>query len=229
MARSARRSTLGRPSTPTTGVELQKRFFDHFLKGDRQRLGQAAARCSCRCAILARSSSLRHENEWPLARTQWTQLPSRPGRDAPVRGAGEREQAISYEAMGDGVTFSTPPLERETEITGPSALKLFVSSSTTDADIFAVLRVFDPKGKEVSSRARSTRRRRSARAGCAPRTASSIPKRSLPYRPFHTHDEKQPLVPGRDLRARRRDLADLHRRAQGLARRAHDPRQGLRI
>ena len=51
--------------------------------------------------------------------------------------------------MGDGVTFLTPPLEQETEITGPSALKLFVSSSTRDADIFAILRVFSPDLKEV--------------------------------------------------------------------------------
>src|SRR5437879_11374148 len=51
--------------------------------------------------------------------------------------------------MGEGVTFSTPPLRGETEITGPSALKLFISSSTRDADVFVVLRVFDPQGREV--------------------------------------------------------------------------------
>ena len=43
----------------------------------------------------------------------------------------------------------TPPLAEETEITGPSALKLFVSSSTTDADLFVVLRVFTGDLKEV--------------------------------------------------------------------------------
>ena len=30
------------------------------------------------------------------------------------------------------------------------AAKLFVSSQTTDADLFLVLRVFDPAGKEVT-------------------------------------------------------------------------------
>src|SRR2546422_6234983 len=29
-------------------------------------------------------------------------------------------KTITYDAMGEGVTFSTPPLRRETEITGPS-------------------------------------------------------------------------------------------------------------
>ena len=51
--------------------------------------------------------------------------------------------------MGDGVTFLTAPFAKETEITGPSALKLFVSSSTSDADIFVVLRVFTGDLKEV--------------------------------------------------------------------------------
>ena len=43
----------------------------------------------------------------------------------------------------------TPPLKQDTEITGPSALKLVVSSSTKDADIFAVVRVFTGDMKEV--------------------------------------------------------------------------------
>jgi predicted acyl esterase len=48
-----------------------------------------------------------------------------------------------------GLTFLTPPLPTETEITGPAAAKLFVSSSTVDADLFLALRVFTPDLKEV--------------------------------------------------------------------------------
>ena len=51
--------------------------------------------------------------------------------------------------MGDGLTLMSPPLAAETEITGPSAVKLFLSSSTQDADIFAVLRVFTPDLEEI--------------------------------------------------------------------------------
>jgi predicted acyl esterase len=43
-----------------------------------------------------------------------------------VRSAG----SITYDALGDGATFISPPLETDTEITGPLAAKLFVSSST---------------------------------------------------------------------------------------------------
>ena len=55
------------------------------------------------------------------------------------------------------------------------------------------------------------------------------PKLTLPYRPYHTHDEKQPLDAGRAGRARHRDLADLDRGAGRLSHRAHGARQGLRV
>ena len=59
------------------------------------------------------------------------------------------KSAGRFEAMGDGLTFLTAPLAQETEITGPSALKLFASSSTKDADLFIVLRVFSGDMKEI--------------------------------------------------------------------------------
>ena len=64
----------------------------------------------------------------------------------PVAQAGK----VEYEALGKGVTFTTPPLEHETEITGPIAARLFISSSTRDADLFLIVRVFDPNGKELT-------------------------------------------------------------------------------
>ena len=55
------------------GVALQKRFFGHFLKGedtgwDRQPPVQLNAR------HVDGSFELREEQEWPLARTEWTQF-----------------------------------------------------------------------------------------------------------------------------------------------------------
>ncbi len=57
---------------------------------------------------------------------------------------------LTYETTGDGLTFATPPLAKSLEITGPVAARLWISSETTDADLFLVLRVFDPAGKEVT-------------------------------------------------------------------------------
>jgi uncharacterized protein len=103
---------------------------------------------------------------------------------------------VTYDGMGEGVTFSTPPLEKEMEITGPSALKLWISSSTADADIFAVLRVFDPKGKEVVFQGALDPHTPIAQGWLRASQRKLDPKLSLPYRPYHTHDEKQPLKPG---------------------------------
>jgi len=177
------------------GVKLQKRFFDYFLKGiangwDKQPRVQLQVRHPGEKFVE------RHENEWPLARTKWTHfyLDPKDMRLSPAPVAAE--QSLAYEAMGDGLTFSTPPLERETEITGPLALKLFVSSSTADADIFAVLRVFDPAGREVVFQGALDPHTPIAQGWLRASHRKLDPKLSLPYRPYHTHDEKQPLTPG---------------------------------
>ena len=98
--------------------------------------------------------------------------------------------------MGAGVTFMSPPLDKETEITGPSAARLFVSSSTTDADLFVVLRVFAPDGKEVVFQGAIDPHTPIGQGWLRASHRKLDPKPSTPYRPYHTHDEKQPLTPG---------------------------------
>ncbi len=177
------------------GVTLQKRFFDRFLKGiDNGWEQQPRVRLNVRHP--GEKFAPRGENEWPLARTKWTHfyLDPRAMRLAPQPVAGE--ESITYQAMGNGVTFSTLPLEQETEITGPSALKLFASSSTADADIFAVLRVFDPQGGEVVFQGALDPHTPVGQGWLRASQRKLDRNRSLPYRPYHTHDERQPLEPG---------------------------------
>ena len=177
------------------GVRLQKRFFDHFLKGiangwDKQ------ARVQLQVRHPGEKFVLRHENEWPIARTKWTRFHLDP-RGMRLTGVPvAEEESIAYDAMGDGLTFSTPPLDRETEIAGPSALRLFISSSTADADIFAVLRVFDGKGREVLFQGALDPKTPVGQGWLRASQRKLDAKRSLPYRPWHSHDERQPLRPG---------------------------------
>jgi predicted acyl esterase len=98
--------------------------------------------------------------------------------------------------MGDGVTFLTPPLAHETEVTGPSALKLFVSSSTSDADIFVVLRVFSPDLKEVAFQGAIDPHTPIGQGWLRASHRALDNKLSRPYRPYHTHARKEPLKPG---------------------------------
>jgi predicted acyl esterase len=94
------------------------------------------------------------------------------------------------------VTLLTRPLEAETEITGPIAAKLYVSSATADADLFLVLRVFTPDLKEVTFHGALDPHTPIAQGWLRASHRKLDPALTLPYRPYHTHDEIQPLTPG---------------------------------
>jgi predicted acyl esterase len=98
--------------------------------------------------------------------------------------------------MGDGLVFSSGALAQETEITGPSALKVFVSSATSNTDIFAVITVYDPDGKEVVFKGALDPHTPVAQGWLRASHRKLDPKLTLPYRPYHAHDEDQPLTPG---------------------------------
>jgi predicted acyl esterase len=177
------------------GLDLQKRFFDHFLKGvdngwDKQPPVQLNVRHPGERFVR------RHEQEWPLARTRWTRFYLDP--DGMTLGAAPvaREGTIAYEALGPGVTFSMPPLDRETEITGPIAAKLFVASSTVDADLFLIVRVFDPAGKELTFMGSTDPNTPIANGWLRVSHRRLDPLKSTPYRPYHPHDRVEPLTPG---------------------------------
>ena len=180
------------------GVRLQKRFFGHFLKGEdtgwsRQPPVQLLVRHPGEKFIE------RHENEWPLARTQWTKFYLDPDNMRLSKSPAAGEAALGYEATGDGITFSTGPLNTEMEITGPVAAKLFVSSSTRDADLFLILRVFAPDRSEVIFQGAQDPHTPIAQGWLRASHRKLDAKRSLPYRPFHIHDEAQPLTPGESV------------------------------
>jgi hypothetical protein len=103
---------------------------------------------------------------------------------------------VTYAGFGDGVTFLTKPLDKETEITGPIAAKLWVSSSTEDADLFLVVRVFAPDIKEVTFHGALDPHTPIAQGWLRASHRKLDEKLTLPYRPYHTHDEIQRLTPG---------------------------------
>jgi predicted acyl esterase len=177
------------------GVKLQKRFFDHFLKG-MDNGWDKLPRVMLNVRHPGEKFVMRHENEWPLARTKWTNFYLDPEGMKLAPNPVAADKSLTYEAMGDGLTFSTGPLAAETEITGPSAVKLFISSSTGNADIFAVLRVFDPQGKEVVFQGALDPHTPVGQGWLRASHRKLDPKLTLPYRPYHAHDEDQPLTPG---------------------------------
>jgi putative CocE/NonD family hydrolase len=174
---------------------LQRRFFDHFLKDARNGWDkQPTVLLNVRHP--GEKFVPREEHEWPLARTRWTKLYLQPdGKTLSTRIPSD-EATVSYEALGDGVTFRMAPFERDTELTGPMAAKLFVSSSTRDADLFLIVRVFDPHDKEVTFQGALDPHTPVAQGWLRASRRKLDPTLTLPYRPYHAHDEHQPLTPG---------------------------------
>lgn len=176
------------------GLTLQKRFFDFFLKGaDNGWDKQPPVKLQVRHID---GFVERDEDDWPLPRTQWTRFYLDPdgmvlSRTPPVRIA-----TTGFSAFGEGLTFLTSPLEEQTELTGPAAVKCFVSSSTTDADLFVVLRVFSPDGEEVVFQGAIDPHTPIAQGWLRASHRKLDHSLSEPWRPYHSHDQIEALTPG---------------------------------
>ena len=94
------------------------------------------------------------------------------------------------------MTFTAEPLAIETEITGPLAARLFVSSATEDADVFVVLRAFAPDGTEVVFQGAIDPHTPLAQGWLRASHRALDPALTTEYRPYHTHAGREPLVPG---------------------------------
>jgi uncharacterized protein len=179
------------------GRTLQRRFFDCYLKGDKT-TWQNQPRVLLQIRHPGERFVARAEQAWPIERTAWTKLMFEPQTCllTPEKEVGAVSDVTSFEALGDGVTFLSRPFESATEVTGPSAAKLFVSSSTTDADLFLVLRVFTADMKEVVFQGAIDPHTPVAQGWLRASHRKLDAALSTPYRPYHTHDELQPLNPG---------------------------------
>ena len=175
------------------GVKLQKRFFGHFLKGEPTGWDEQP-RVQLQVRHVDRFEE-RHEDDWPIARTRWTKLYLGNGGVLATNEA-KSVQAVGFDALGDGVTFVSAPLDRETEITGPLASRLYVSSSTEDADLFVVFRVFTPDLREVVFMGAIDPHTPVAQGWLRASHRKLDEKLSTAWRPYHTHDERRPLKPG---------------------------------
>ena len=153
-------------------VETQRGFLDCFLKDDdwagwkagkqprvnvRLRKGNKGVNDAAR----EREWAQRSEEEWPIARTEYTkyyltptfQLQPTPSTDS---------AAVCYKALGtlqdpQVLHFCTSPFEEETEITGHLTAHLNLSLSQdgdspnvpSELDVFVTLRHLGPDGKEI--------------------------------------------------------------------------------
>ncbi|HXR86994.1 MAG TPA: CocE/NonD family hydrolase, partial [Stellaceae bacterium] len=131
-------------------VALQKRFFDKYLKGLNNGWEKEPR---VEVQIRAPGDKIKRQAQstsWPLAEAKHVKFYLDAGAKSMGTTAPGGAANASYPALTQGVNFTTAPFEKDTEIVGPAMLKLFVSSSTADMDIFATLCAFDPDGKEMT-------------------------------------------------------------------------------
>ncbi|MES2185326.1 MAG: CocE/NonD family hydrolase [Pseudomonadota bacterium] len=175
-------------------VALQKRFFDHYLKGldngwEKEPPVQMAIR------HVDGSATLHRDTAWPLPATQWTPYHLDAAAKALSVSPVAAESSLTYEGLGEGVDFVLPAFTEATTFAGPAALRLWVSSSTADMDVFVVLRAFDPTGNEAIFTG-AHERVRVAMGWLRASHRKQDAAKSRAWRPYHTHDELQPLTPG---------------------------------
>lgn len=180
-------------------VTIQRRFFDHFLKDesngwDSEPRVQIAIRRPDSSIRGSNIAPFRMESEFPLARTEWTKF----YLDAHGATVGIEKPntsgRLTYAALSEGVTLMTAPFTQDTEFTGFFTAHLFISSSTSDMDMFVTIRCLDPDGKEIIFTG-AHEPTPVARGWLRASHRKVDEKRTLPYRVFHAHDEVQKLIP----------------------------------
>jgi predicted acyl esterase len=94
------------------------------------------------------------------------------------------------------LTFTTPPLEREVEVTGCLVLELYAASDQTDTDF--VVKLSDVLPLDDAQRAEGTQPEFVAvtKGWLKASHRAKDEARSKPHRPFHTHAAPEPLEPG---------------------------------
>ena len=178
------------------GLALQKRFLDYYLKGERNGWQREPRVWLNTRRPFTDAVELRKEQAWPLKGTRWTKLFLDAGRGELQWNMPQVAQAGSFKALTRGITWLSPPLKIDTEITGPMAATLYVSSSTEDADLFVTLQAFAPDGREVYFQGTVDPKTPLAQGWLRASHRKLDPTKSVPWRPYHTHDNKQLLSPG---------------------------------
>ena len=176
------------------GRELQLRFFDCFLKGTENGwLDRPPVTLQLR--HLDGTFTERQQRAWPTPDSRWRPLYLDSASATLATAPGSRS-SVQFDGASEGVTFMLPPSEEVTEIVGPMAASLWVSTSTNDADLFVTVRVFDENGREISF-VGAVDPNAPASIGWLRLSHRELDEQaSEPWRPVHPHQRAMPVTPG---------------------------------
>jgi len=167
------------------------RWFDHWLKGiDTGILSEPEV------AIFdGATRKWRYENEYPLARTQWTKFHLRANgllgaQPTASEAPDQYRMPDSYAQLAAGkpaLAYATAPLDKELRAWGPVSLTLYASSSQIDTAWYAKIADVAPDGTV----------RRLNRGILKASFRALDPALSAPGQPFHPFDKQELLEPGK--------------------------------
>ena len=200
-AKGPRRMLVGPPQVPFRPYSSWRmeslRWYDHWLKGMNTGIDEDPP---VNIWVMGRNR-WRSEQEWPIARTEYSDLYLRPdegkrkiGLLSPQPPQGE-EKVLSYLSwpLSAGLlglpqlVYRSPVLRCEAEITGHIVLSLYASCSARDTSF--LVRLCD-ENEDGSFRVLS-------RGWLKASHRAIDEKHSLPYRPFHPHLKEEKLEPGK--------------------------------
>ncbi len=165
------------------------RWFDYWLKGiDTGIMDEPPIKL-----FVMGANQWRFENEWPLARTQWTKYYLRRWQrlllkpeECPGKPDYFVQQPLCETDKVHSVSYMTSPLSKDTEITGPMVLHLYAAIDTDDSNWIIALRDVAPDNSEVEL----------SRGWLKASHRAVDETRSKPWNPFHPHTSPEPVVPG---------------------------------
>jgi predicted acyl esterase len=208
------------------GRRDQLRFFDHWLKGiDNGVMDEPPVKLAIRTGGGAYAWRFEHEwplkrtrwtklyfdlsepaagkpaNSASLVGEKPTETRSRTYFASGLSKGGSSSASSTFLASGAmqagmGLSLDTAPFEADTEITGPLAAVLHVSSSTEDMDLFLTIRNIDPDGNDVWEVGQQGQQVPVAKGWLRVSHRELDPALSLPYRPYHRHKRRLYLTPG---------------------------------
>ena len=197
-------------------------FYDQHLKGiDNGVMDGAPVRIFVRG-----TGKFREEPEWPLARATYLPYYLRQGPSGSVTSLNDgglstdappaNEAATSYtypdwewkngvvamDAAGRPdpirrvLTFTSAPLDRDLEVTGPIVLKLFASSDQIDTQFIVKLADQHPQDQAARQKGDQPGSTVVSKGWLKASHREKDKARSTALRPFYTHANPQPLTPG---------------------------------
>ncbi len=177
-------------------IDLQLRFLDHFLKDiDNGWDDEPRVRVCVRSAD-DKIARWIEDNAWPLSSTVWNRLYLDPSRQELSAQEVSAPASASFDSEGSGIAFRTPPLTEDLTFAGPIKLRLWVSSTSPDIDLFVTLRAYDPAGKEIAFYGSVDPRSPVSQGWLRVSHRKKDPAKSREWLPVHTHDEELWLSPG---------------------------------